>query len=188
MVADHVELAVGALERSRELNRRRSPAGADQFEHVCRALGLEAFPAALERFYAWSDGGQFLRGNLELYAAGPDAEPDDLSLASATGSLREWGWDIPDDAVVIGSNGGDAVFIWFPDTDVVELLEEDGAYEPLATGIGPFLLGWTASYLARLSDIADTQPALDHIGLPAEYRTRDDDEALFEVLSWAAER
>ncbi len=80
------------------------------------------------------------------------------------------------------------MFIWFPETDAVELMEEDGASEPLASGIGPFLLGWTASYLARLSDIADTQSALDYIGLPAEYRTRDDDGALLEVLSWAAGR
>jgi hypothetical protein len=187
-VANHVELTVGALERSPELHDPRSPADADQLEHVRRALRLDAFPAALAGFYGWSDGGRFLRGNLELFPAGPDAEPDDLSLSCATVNLREWGWDIHDDAVVVGSNGGDAVFIWFPDTDAVELLEEDGASEQLASGIGPFLLGWTASYLARLSDTHDTQPALDYIGLPAEYRTRVDDEALLEVLSWAAER
>jgi hypothetical protein len=49
-------------------------------------------------------------------------------------------------------------------------------------------LGWTAFYLAMLSDVADTQPALDFVGLPAAYRTRDDDEALIDVLSWASQR
>jgi hypothetical protein len=187
-VADHVGLTVGALERSPALHDPRPAADAHHLEHVRRALGLDAFPASLAGFYTWSDGGQFLRGNLELYPARPGAEPDDLSLSSATGALREWGWDIPDDAVVIGSNGGDAVFIWFPDTDSVELMEEDGASEPLARGIGAFLLGWTASYLALLSDVADTRRALDYIGLPAEYRRRDDDETVAQVLSWASER
>ena len=110
-MANHVELTVGALERSPELHYRRPPADVDRLEHVRRALGLDEFPAPLAGFYTWSDGGQFLRGNLELYPARPDVEPDELSLSCATGNLRERGWDIHDDAVVIGSNGGDAVFI-----------------------------------------------------------------------------
>ena len=185
-MAHHITLTVGALARSAELHHPRSPANTAALERVRRALGLDAFPASLARFFSWSDGGQFLQGNLELFPAIPDAAADDLSLARATASLREWGWDIPDDAVVIGSNGGDETFIWFAHTDAVALTDVDGASEQLAGGIGPFLLGWTASYLARLSDIADTQPALDYIGLPLQYRTRDDDPALLEVLSWAS--
>jgi hypothetical protein len=155
-------------------------------------LGFQ-LPAPLSDLYRLCNGIYLLNGNLHIY---PLEEAEQSSgVSSASEKLRSWGWPIPHEVLVFGDNGGDELFgIWLPDTQgkVFEhpILVIGEIFEPRcmaieATGLFPFLLGWTAYYCLLYEAESSL---LDALGLPESLRFNPDevDDTVFARLrQWA---
>ncbi len=137
-------------------------------------LGFQ-LPVPLRDLYRLCYGIYLLNGNLHIY---PFEETEQSSgLSSASEKLRSWDWPIPNEVLVFGDNGGDELFgIWLPDTQgkvfTHPILVIGEIFEPRcmaieATGLVPFLLGWTAYYFL-LYEVENS--LLDELGLPESLR------------------
>ena len=88
-----------------------SEANLDNAEH---ALGRQ-LPLDARAVYRTANGGAFLQGNLMLYPLLPPDAHETVSLTTAAGLLRSWGWRVPDKLVVFGGDGSDDLFgLWLP--------------------------------------------------------------------------
>jgi hypothetical protein len=150
-------------------------------------------PSVLRSLYHLSNGMELLEGNLQIL---PLVETDSkMGLSSASDKLRSWGCPIPDEVLVFGHNGADEQFgTWLPEIKgnvfshpivVIGEIFEPQCMAIEATGLIPFLLGWTAYYLMLYE--AESY-VLDALGLPQSLRFREDemDENVFAKLrQWA---
>lgn len=152
----------------------------DRAEHI---LGRK-LPIELRALYQISDGFSPLGGNLEIVHL--FGESENYGLTNYSDLLREWNWPVPNELVVFGGNGADALFgIWLPSgvqpgvaQPVVELGEsfETSAMAIVGTSLSNFLRVRSAFYMY------DDINCLDLLEVPAELRGYEDDDALMAAL------
>lgn len=151
------------------------------------ALGRR-LPDDMRQFYRFSNGVSILGGNLTI----SPLQDGELSLVSASKSLREWQWTIPDELVVFGGNGSDEQYgIWLPEYGKTPpaVIEIGEAFDPeylsvLTLSFTPFLLFQTACHL-MIQEETDPK-ALDLLSVPASLRSDDPDDEAYEALAnWA---
>ena len=139
-----------------------------------------ALPAQVREFYGFANGGRFLDGNLVLHPLlGTPADPEALSVTTASELLRSWEWPIPQPLVLLGDNGGEEPFgVWVATTPAASLVVQTGeVFEEaclvvIGFDLAGFLTAQTAFHLLS-NDRVDTQPALDALGVPASLRAVD---------------
>lgn len=140
-----------------------------------------ALPASLRRVYAFSDGFSGFGGNVQIECA--------LNAADFAEDLRDSGWDIAPELLVIGGNGSDEHWaLWYPDgaapddpTPVIEIgaIFEGGGLALLGTSLPRFLRMISGFHLSGLA----TSPASDAIDLPPPLRR--DHDRLAPLIAWA---
>ena len=124
-----------------------SPGDLESVEEAVR----RRLPEALRQLYLRHDGGSWLGGDLALL---PLLSGGDLSVARASAAHRGWGWPVPDEVVIFGSDGGgDPLGLWLPAAAARPVVVKIGAiFEPGGMGVvgedlNAFLRAWTAYYL-----------------------------------------
>lgn len=167
------------------------PVAEEDLQRAEATIGRRLTPG-MRGLYALADGAYLFGGSLQLYSLLPRERGFDLSTTSTR--LREWKWQVPDEALVFGDNGGDeSIGAWmvttrnpsFPEPIIV-IGEVFGRPECLAivgTSLERFLLSHTAYYLQLYGAPAS---ALDAIEVPAKLRRDDlDDDHFAEIYAWA---
>ena len=132
-------------------------------------------PEQLERFVRFSNGGEFLDGNLMFHELINDEGTGIVDLAD---ELRASDWPIPDDLLVLGSDGaGDPIGLWYPPhagpadrvpTVLVGAIFEPGCMAIGGTDLGRFLRAESAFYLV---DVEGADEALDALGATMAVRS-----------------
>lgn len=171
------------------LHEPRPPASPDELDSVEQSIG-RPLPDAFRELYQRHDGGSWLGGDCVLL---PLQTGGELSVAQASGAHREWGWPVPDELVLFGSDGGgDPMGLWLPATPTRPLVVRIGAiFEPgcmsiVGEDLNAFLRAWTAYYLL-LPDLEMATAGLDALELPDHLRSDDpDDETWVQIMDWAS--
>lgn len=166
------------------------PADDETIATAERALG-RLLPEGLKALYRFSNGMAPLGGNLMVESL---TGSEDRGLVGFGDRLRGWGWPIPDQVLMFGSNGGSDLFgLWYPPgapadgpTPVVMI---GSVFEPASlalagTDLPRFLLAWSAYYLVHDLDEAPAE-ALDALELPESLREIDEDGGLAPCFRWA---
>ena len=177
---------LAAWSASAGLHHPGAPASPADLTTVEAALGRH-LPDALRELYLHHDGGSWVGGDLQLLPL----LGDELGVARASAAHRDWGWPVPEEVVLFGSDGGGDPFgVWLPDGPgrplVVHVgsIGEPGCLGVVGEDVNAFLRGRTAFYL-QLPD-QDTTAALDALGVPAELRSADpDDDTARQLHEWA---
>ena len=178
--------------RSSEKSNLFPPGATDlELELAESKLGFQ-LPSTFRELYRLFNGANLLNGNLQIY---PLEETDhSLGLSSGSEKLRSWDWPIPNEGLVFGDNGSDDHFgMWLPKIQGKifnhPILRIGEIFEPRcmaieATGLVPFLLGWTA-YYSLLYEAEN--PLLDVLGLPEILRFNPDemDDPFTRIRQWA---
>lgn len=158
------------------------------------ALGRPV-PAEVAELYLATDGLELAGGDLVLYTlAGTDEE---LGVSDASSTIRSWDWGLPEELVVIGSDGSDGVFgIWaVPGARRAVVVQahvslDEPAMAVVGTSLAAFLEAWTAYYLPMVNgETEQITGFLDALGVPAALREGEsefDDEHLQALLGWAS--
>jgi hypothetical protein len=185
-----LEAIVAAVEASPDLHDPSAPATPEQLDDLESALHVR-LPAEFRAMYGVWNGAYLVDGNLVLYSAvgsGSDALP------TASDWLRDQGWPIPPELMIIGNNGSESQFgLWLPAlTDrqcpVVELVEpfESESMAVAGTSLLRFMRSWLAYYLIVIDESRDAVVAL---GVPEPLRELEPDEELLALLRrWADPR
>jgi hypothetical protein len=183
-----IERVLAAWQTCPGLHTARAGASEEVIDTVETALG-RALPACLRELYRFSDGGHFLEGNLTVEPLRGSKEFEGLDRLTADFDAR--GPGVPDELLVFGGNGSDALFsLWLPpggeQTKDAPVIASDMGPESMTlagTGLAPFLVGWSAYYLLVCEAPA---MALDELGLPDDLRTSALDEQHFAaIVAWA---
>jgi len=160
---------------------------------VAEAVLRRRFPRALRDLYFQTDGCALLEGNLNITPLA--TVPGTPGLVDLSDELRGNGWAVPDELLVFGDDGqGNQLGIWLPSgtpddlpNPIVMLGVIFGRAECMAvfgSELLRFLHSWTI-YYTLLDAAAETprQRVLDLLGVPAGWRDREPDDALFaEIL------
>jgi hypothetical protein len=170
------------------LHEPGAPGSLSDVESVEQAIGRR-LPDAIRELYQRWDGGSWLSDDLALM---PLRHGDDLSVARASTAYRAWGWPVPDEVVIFGSDGGGDPFgVWLPTADGRPVVVRIGAiFEPGCMGIvgedvNAFLRAWTACYLLHHRQAATA--GLDALELPERLRSDDlDDQTFAQIIEWAS--
>jgi hypothetical protein len=165
------------------------PASPSDVQFVEQAVG-RTLPQAVRDLYQRHDGGTWVGGDLSLM---PLLSGGDVSVARASAAHRRWGWPVPDEVVIFGSDGGgDPLGLWLPDAAARPVVVKIGAiFAPGSMGIvgedlNAFLRAWTAYHLLLPHREAVTA-GLDALELPDRLRSDDpDDETLAQIFEWAS--
>jgi hypothetical protein len=172
------------------------------------ALG-RTFPDDVKTLYSTYNGGDFIGGNVQFDPLFPTkygelwpqyandaslAEMESFGVVTAGDEFREYGFPVPPELVMLGSNGSESWYgIWLPVEGnhrpvVVEVGEgfERDALAIVGDDLASFLAGHCAYYLLLyLGDGFDLVPALDALGVPEVLRRADDEDLYFDLLTWA---
>lgn len=174
----------------------RTTAGvsAEEVRRVQEALGL-TLPEELVELYRSTDGMQLEGGDLELYPWA--ASEEGFGLEDASALHRQWEWGLPDELLVIGSDGSDGLFgVWAaPGARHAIVVHafislEEPAMAVVGTSLASFLAAWTAYYLPLVGgESAQVAACLDALGVPEGLREGEsdvDDEHVSALLAWAS--
>jgi hypothetical protein len=180
---------VAAWKATAWMHEPRPPASLDELESVEQAIG-RPLPGALRELYQRHDGGSWLEGDLVLM---PLLTGGELSVAQASKAHRDWGWPVPDEVVIFGSDGGgDPLGLWLSAAAARSIVVKLGAiFEPACMGIvgedvNAFLRAWTGYYLLLPGREASTA-GLNALELPEHLRSDDpDDETFAQIVEWAS--
>ncbi|MGD8150253.1 SMI1/KNR4 family protein [Ornithinimicrobium sp. Y1694] len=180
LAPDHVQLSDGA-----------SP---DSLSAAERELGVD-LPEELKELYLSTDGVTLDRGDLTLFTARGSEE--ELGLSDATATYRAWDWGLPEQVVLIGSDGGDSVFgVWSGKGAARAIVVQgevslgDPAMAVVGTSLAGFLAAWTAYYLPMVHGMnAQVLAVLDALQVPEALREGEsefDDEHVQALLAWGS--
>lgn len=184
-----------ALSRVGSGVRTAAGASAQTLAAAGSAVGRE-LPQEVLELYRATDGLELARGNLQLYPLlGTDEE---IGVVEAAAIYRTWDWVIPEELVLLGSDGGDGAFgVWAPAgarrsvvVQAVVSLDERPALAVFGTSLAGFLAAWAAYHLPlAVGETAEVTACLDELGVPAALREGEselDDEHLYALLAWAS--
>ncbi|WP_131105563.1 SMI1/KNR4 family protein [Ornithinimicrobium sufpigmenti] len=190
-----VPQVLSALSRVGQAVRLAPGASAQTVAAAESAVG-RALPSEVVELYRAADGLELGGGELQLYPLlGTDEE---LGVVEAAATYRSWDWVIPQELVLLGSDGGDgAIGVWTPagarrSTVVQAVMSLDGrpAMAVLGTSLAGFLAAWAAYYLPlALGETEGVATCLDELGVPSGLRDGEsefDDEHLHALLAWAS--
>ena len=156
---------------------RTAPGASAQTLAEARRLAGRELPREVLELYRATDGLDLARGNLQLYPLlGTDEE---LGVVEAAAIYRSWDWVIPEELVLVGSDGGDGAFgVWAPPearrsvvVQAVVSLDERPALAVLGTSLAGFLAAWTAYYLPLAAgETAEVTAFLDGRAVVSRFR------------------
>lgn len=153
-------------------------------------------PEDVTDLYRASDGVRIGEEDLTLLPLLGDDET--LGALEAADQHRSWGWLIPPDLLVLGSDGSDELYgVWAPRGTrrslvvmVGDTLGEEPALAVVGTSLPSFLAAWTAYHLpAELGETAAVSVCLDQLQVPEALREGEsefDEEHLHALLGWAS--
>lgn len=184
-----------ALSRVGEAVRTAPGASAQTVADAESAVG-RPLPREVVELYRETDGLELAGGELQLYPLlGTDEE---LGVVEAAATYRSWDWAIPEELVLLGTDGRDgAIGVWTPAgarhcvvAQAVMSLDGRPALAVLGTSLAGFLAAWTAYYLPlSLGQTEGVTAFLDELGVPAGLREGEsefDEEHLHALLAWAS--
>lgn len=183
-----------AWQRVRSEVHRSPGAPSHQVVQAGRLLG-RPLGAELNDFYTATDGVQIDAGGLDLFPL--IGTEDTLGAVEAAATFRSWGWQVPQELLVIGQDEIDWVYgVWAPPasrrTLVVVLQDtlDEPALAVVATSLPAFLAAWTAFHLpARHGENAGIAACLDMLEVPAGLREPEsefDEEHWHALLAWTS--
>jgi cell wall assembly regulator SMI1 len=181
-----------AWKHSSKLHILNPPASEEEITKAENILGYK-LPTSLKEIYRFSNGASLIEGNLNILPL--INEENKLSLINSTAKMREWHWQIPNEVLIFGDNGGDSQFgIWLPDIEnkkyinpIIEFgeMETKQCMALVGTELFTFLTYWTAYYLLLCeADIS----SLEDIGVPKTIRPSSDvlnDDHFAMLRKWA---
>lgn len=195
MTSHTVQQVLSAFARAGDSVRTGPGASAADAAAAEASLG-RPLPSEVAQLYRATDGFDLAGGNLQLYPLlGTDEE---LGVDEAGKTYRSWDWPIPQELILIGSDGGDGAFgVWAPPDArrsivvlVVVSLDETPALAVVGTSLAGFLAAWAAYYVPlTLGETSEVAAFLDELGVPAALREGEsefDDEHLYALLAWAS--
>ena len=178
-------------------------------EHVHTAPGVPAhrlveaaqqlgrpLPGEVADLYRASDGVRIGEDHLTVLPLLGDEEH--LGALEAADQHRSWGWIVPPDLLVLGTDGADELYgVWAPRgarrslvVMVGDTLGETPALAVVGTTLSGFLAAWTAYHLpAELGETAAVSQCLDQLQVPDALREGEsefDEEHLHALLAWAS--
>lgn len=194
-MAEHsIEQVVAAWAAAGAAVRTGRGVPAQQLVAAQERLG-RPLPGEVSALYRATDGVDIGPDTLVLHPLlGSD---EDLGVVEAADTYRSWGWEIPDELVVLGSDAGDRVYgVWAPSgarrtlVVVAEESLEGPALAVVGTSLAGFLAAWTAYHLPRSrGETAEVAACLDLLEVPQGLREGEsefDEEHLHALLAWAS--